>query len=84
MLLIAPPAQTGAWSWEDLVGAVRESLDLARIRAVEPGHIDGTAYAQLLPATVLSAAAQAITVTTDLSLNNDTPLARGPFRPPRG
>jgi hypothetical protein len=84
LLLVAPPAQTGAWSWDDLVTAVGETLDLTRIRTVEPGLIDGTPYAQLLPATVLSAAAQAITVTTDLSLNNDTPLGTGPFRPARG
>jgi hypothetical protein len=84
LLLVAPPAQTGTWSWDDLVSAVNETLDLTRIRAVEPGHIDGTPYAQLLPATVLSAAARAITVTTDLSLNNETPPASGPFRPAKG
>ncbi len=61
-----------------------ETLDLTRTRAVEPGQIDGTAYAQLLPATVMPAAPRPITITTDLSVNNDTPLARGPFRPARG
>jgi hypothetical protein len=84
LLLVAPPVHTGAWQWEDLVTAVSETLDLTRIRAVEPGHIDSTPYAQLLPATVLTSAAQAITVTTDLSVNNDTPLGTGPFRPARG
>jgi hypothetical protein len=80
LLLVVPPAQTGAWDWDDLVTAVSETLDLTRVRAVEPEHIDGTPYAQLLPATVLSAAARPITVGTDLSVNNDVPLARGPFR----
>jgi hypothetical protein len=84
MLLVAPPVQSGSWSWDDLVAAVSETLDLARVRAVEPGQLDGTPYAQLLPATVLSAAARAITIGTDLALNNETPLARGPFRPSKG
>ena len=38
----------------------------------------------LLPATVLSAPARAITLTTDLSINNLAPLRSGPFRPARG
>jgi hypothetical protein len=84
MLLVAPPARTGTWKWDDLVAAVGETLDLTRTRAVESGQIDGTAYAQLLPATVMSAAAQPITITTDLSVNNDAPLVGGPFRPARG
>ena len=78
MLLVAPPARTGTWSWDDLVAAVGETLDLVRIRAVEPGQLDGTSYAQLLPATVLSAAARAITLTTDLAVNNAAPLRAGP------
>jgi hypothetical protein len=84
MLLVAPPVRSGSWSWDDLVAAVSETLDLARIRAVEPGQLEGTPYAQLLPATVLSVAARAITIGTDLALNNDAPLARGPFRPSKG
>jgi len=84
ILLVEPPARTGTWKFVDLVAAVGETLDLARTRAVEPGQVDGTGYAQLLPATVLSAASRPITVTTDLSVNNDTPLAGGPLRPARG
>jgi hypothetical protein len=84
MLLVAPPARTGTWKWDDLVAAVGETLDLAPTRAVEPSQIDGTSYAQLLPATVLAAASRPITISTDLSVNNDTPLAGGPFRPARG
>jgi len=84
MLLVVPPARTGTWKVDDLVAAVLETLDLARTRAVEPAQIDGTGYAQLLPATVMAAAARPITIATDLSVNNDTPLVSGPFRPPRG
>jgi hypothetical protein len=84
MLLVVPPARTGGWKWDDLVAAVGETLDLTRIRAVEPGHLDGTGYAQLLPATVLTAPPQPITISTDFSVNNDKLLADGPFRPARG
>ncbi len=77
MLLVVPPARTGAWVWDDLVAAVRETFDLARVRAVEPGHLDGTAYAQFLPATVLSATRQPITISTDLAIANLRGKARG-------
>jgi len=40
----------GAWRWDDLIGALDETLDLAAVRAVEPGHLDDTAYARFLPA----------------------------------
>jgi hypothetical protein len=71
MLLVTPPAKTGTWSVDDLVAAVHETFDLAKTRAVEPRHIeDIPGYAQLLPATVLSATRQPITVSTDLSIAN--------------
>jgi hypothetical protein len=70
MLLVTPPAMTGTWNVDDLIAAVHETLDLAKTRAVEPGHLDDTAYAQLLPATVLSATRQPITISTDLSIAN--------------
>ncbi|MEU7005175.1 hypothetical protein [Streptomyces sp. NPDC046332] len=70
MLLVVPPARTGAWSGDDLITAVEETLDLAKTRAVEPGHLDNTAYAHLLPATVMSATRQPITISTDLATSN--------------
>jgi hypothetical protein len=70
MLLVTPPERTGTWRWDDLVAAVNETLDLAKIRAVEPAHLDRTAYAQLLPATMLTATRRPITISTDLAANN--------------
>ncbi|MFB4295073.1 hypothetical protein [Actinomadura sp. NTSP31] len=70
MLLVAPPVRTGAWDVGDLVAAVNETFDLARSRAVEPEHLDDTPYAQLLPATVMSATRQPITISTDLAVAN--------------
>jgi hypothetical protein len=55
MLLVVPPVRTGSWQVDDLVAAVTETFDLARTRLVEPAQLDGTGYAQLLPATVLAA-----------------------------
>lgn len=84
MLLVAPPATTGAWKLDDLVAAVSETLAMARTRAVEPGRLDPTTYAQLLPATVLPAGARPISIATDLSANNDLTPSASPLRPARG
>jgi hypothetical protein len=70
MLLVVPPVKTGTWNTDDLVAAIVETFDLARLRAVEPHHLDGTAYAHLLPATLISATRQPVTIGTDLALNN--------------
>ncbi|MFF3710974.1 hypothetical protein [Streptomyces phaeochromogenes] len=71
MLLVVPPVKRPAgWLQDDLLAAVRETFDLARIRAVEPAHLDDTAYAQFLPATLISATRQPITISTDLAVSN--------------
>jgi hypothetical protein len=70
MLLVVPPVRTGTWQLGDLVAAVTETFDLARTRLVEPAQLDGTGYAQLLPATVLSATRRPITISTDLATAN--------------
>ncbi|MFI5593132.1 hypothetical protein ACIA5G_49355 [Amycolatopsis sp. NPDC051758] len=70
MLLVVPPVRTGTWQVTDLVAAVTETFDLARTRLVEPAQLDNTGYAQLLPATVLSATRRPITISTDLATAN--------------
>jgi hypothetical protein len=50
-LLALPASFDGAWSWEELVGAVTETLAAAKLRALEPTHLDATPYDALLPAT---------------------------------
>ena len=52
LLLVTPTTFKGHWQWEELVGAVHEALDLAKLRAIEPEQIANTAYGQFLPATV--------------------------------
>ncbi|MFJ2831036.1 hypothetical protein ACIPC1_26305 [Streptomyces sp. NPDC087263] len=71
MLLVVPPVRRpGGWQLDDLVAAVHETFELAKLRGVEPGHLDDTAYAQLLPATVMSAVRQPVTLSTDLAVAN--------------
>ncbi|MBH5333380.1 hypothetical protein IHE55_00600 [Streptomyces pactum] len=70
MLLVVPPVRTGTWSEDDLLLAVRETYELAKARAVEPAHLDDKAYAHLLPATVMPATRQPITISTDLAIAN--------------
>ncbi|MDQ2588403.1 hypothetical protein CKY47_31485 [Saccharothrix yanglingensis] len=56
MLLVVPPDRVpgGQWATADLVDAVTETFEMAKTRAVEPAHLGATAFAHLLPATVLS------------------------------
>jgi hypothetical protein len=70
LLLVTPAAFTGSWQWNDLVDALHETLDLARTRAIEPAQVDGTAYAQFLPATVSAATVHPITIALHYALNN--------------
>lgn len=50
-LLALPAVFDGSWSFDELVGAVTDTLDTAKLRALEPRHLDTTAYDALLPAT---------------------------------
>ncbi|MDX2442615.1 MAG: hypothetical protein QNK30_02335, partial [Bacteroidales bacterium] len=73
MLLLTPPAFTGKWLWDDLIGTLEETLSMAKKRAVEPSMIDGTTFSQFLPTTLMAVATNWITVATNLSVNN-TPV----------
>ena len=69
-LLAIPPDPKGSWTWQDLVDSVTETLDLAHLRAVEPDHLDGTAWARFLPAIVSAATLRPITIGVDLGRVN--------------
>jgi hypothetical protein len=71
ILLVTPASATGRWEWADLVGALNETLDLAKKRAVEPVQLDVTPYAPLLPATVLAVTLYGISITTSLAVANN-------------
>lgn len=70
MLLVTPAQFRGEWQWADLIDALNETLTLAQRRAVEPRHIDATPYAWFLPATIMAAQVQQLTIAANLSLNN--------------
>ena len=71
LLLVTPPAFIGSWQWQDIVDAVSETLDRAKSRAVEPVHLDETAYARFLPMTVMAATLYQVSIMTNLARNND-------------
>ncbi len=61
-LLVLPTKLTGNWEWDDLVDALLHTLDSARLRAVEPYHIDQTRYARYLPALLSPTMMRPITI----------------------
>lgn len=70
LLLVTSASSTGSWQWADLVGALNETLDLAKKRAVEPAFLDATAYSRFLPATVTASTSHGITIATPLVAAN--------------
>lgn len=71
MLLVTPAAFTGEWKWVDIVKTLHETLDLAKLRAIEPDHVDKTAYAQFLPATVAAVTTSPVTMALNYLLQSD-------------
>jgi len=72
MLLATPPKFTGSWEWQDIVKTLHETLDLAKLRALEPDHMDQSDYVKFLPATVAATATRGTTIAT----NYATPAER--------
>ena len=50
LLLAVPPVIRGNWQWEELKGCVREALNLAKLRSLEPDALVTGGYFQGLPA----------------------------------
>ena len=70
-ILLATPTQfTGAWKWDDLVNTLHETLNMARLRAVEPQQLDQTELSVFLPATILATTWRPVTIAADLALVN--------------
>ncbi len=70
ILLATPPQFTGAWKWADLVDTLHETLDFARLRAVEPSQIDTSDLSRFLPAVVSAVTMFPITAMLNFSQNN--------------
>ncbi|HYD38719.1 MAG TPA: hypothetical protein VEA60_13965, partial [Allosphingosinicella sp.] len=75
ILLVTPPALKGAWDWQDIVGAMHETLDFARLRAVEPALIDRTDLGPLLPAIISAVTLFPVTAMLNFALNNKVHIA---------
>ncbi|GAB4488516.1 MAG: hypothetical protein OHK0019_05000 [Saprospiraceae bacterium] len=71
ILLATPPQFNGAWQWDDLVATLHETLDMARLRAVEPQQLDDTELSVFLPATILATTWRPITIAADLAVVNN-------------
>jgi hypothetical protein len=52
ILLAVTPEITGQWKWDDLMETLNETIDMAKIRAVEPDMIQRSELAQVLPALI--------------------------------
>ena len=70
LLLAMPSTLRGHWEWQDLVDTLRETYEMAKIRAVEPGFVDDTPYARFLPATMMTVTTYLLTISTNLAVNN--------------
>jgi hypothetical protein len=70
LLLVTPTEFTGRWRWADVVNTLHATLDMAKKRAVEPDHVDGTAYSLFLPPIVSLASPLPLTASLNLALNN--------------
>jgi hypothetical protein len=76
-LLVVPPDPGAAWTFADVVDAVAETLDLARLRAVEPDDLDALPWARFLPAVITAATLHPITISVDLGRVNGS-LTKAP------
>ena len=70
MLLLTPSQLNGKWEWEDVIGAMEETLAMAKKRAVEPSMIDRSNLGQFLPTTLMAVSSNWITMALNLDLNN--------------
>jgi hypothetical protein len=52
MLLAVTPNVTNRWEWDDLVYTVIDTMEMAKIRAVEPDHIETSIFSHIIPAVV--------------------------------
>lgn len=69
LLLAVSPRADGAWTFDDLVATLNETLELAKKRAVEPSALDATSYARLLPATITAVTLRQISLSAPFIAN---------------
>jgi hypothetical protein len=52
LLLVVPTKFTGNWNWNDLLDALVDTLDTAKLRAASPKEIEKTPFTTFLPAVI--------------------------------
>jgi hypothetical protein len=70
-LLALSPRDGGRWTWDDLLAVVNSTIDSAKRRAIEPEHLDSTAYSWFLPATTSAYTFPEISISNNLLRNVD-------------
>ncbi len=70
ILVVTPATADGAWHWEDVVGALNETLDLAKKRALEPAQMDATGFATFLPATIMAVTLRGISISAAMAVSS--------------
>ena len=73
-MLLVTPAGGSAWSWDDLRQAIPDTMRLAKLRAVEPVHLEASAAARFLPATVSALTLRGISIGLAFDRNNGVVL----------
>jgi hypothetical protein len=69
ILVAVPPRTTDSWDFESLLAVVTETLELAKIRALDLEALDP--LAQVIPASYLAANLDGDTIATDLATRGD-------------
>jgi len=83
LLAVSPQLNGDGWNWDDLVAILHETLDEARLRAVEPEQIENdrtsyngftglqyNGYANLLPATISTVTKYPVSIMLNYAFNN--------------
>jgi hypothetical protein len=71
ILLVTSARFSDGWTWDDLVDALVETLDLARLRAVDADQVAATTLNRLLPATLMGMTFYEQSISANLAINNN-------------
>ncbi|NKB82633.1 MAG: hypothetical protein GKS05_12260 [Nitrospirales bacterium] len=78
LLLTVSPQETGHWQWEDLMATIRETMDLAKKRAVDPELIKNSPLAHFLPVIAGPINDQDLYPVVDFAKNIKAPVEKNP------
>ena len=79
MLLAVSPQSREPWQWNDLLETVRGTFEEAKLRAVEPQHIEKEMpqYSAVLPASVMASTPNAVSISLDIDRTIISESGRG-------